>query len=73
LDDDSVFGPDDLRAMTTAFDFALDQLGLIDRTDAATELVAKRIIAIAKQGERDPVKLCEGALSSFTDGDAKAS
>jgi hypothetical protein len=70
LDNDSAFGPDDLRAMTTAFEAALDKLGLKDRTDPATELVAKRIIALAKRGERDPAKLCEGVVRSFTDGDA---
>jgi hypothetical protein len=47
------FGPDDLSAMTAAFEGALAKLGLKDRTDPATELVAKRIIALAKQGERD--------------------
>jgi len=58
--------------MTTAFEAALDKLGLKDRTDPATELVAKRIIALAKQGERDPVRLCEGALRSFDDDAAEA-
>jgi hypothetical protein len=66
------FGPDDLQAMTAAFEAALDKLGLKDRTDAATELVAKRIIALAKRGERDPVKLCEDALR-FDDDAAEAS
>jgi hypothetical protein len=67
----NAFGPDDLRAMTTAFESALDKLGLKDRTDAATELVAKRIIALAKRGERDPAKLCEDALR-FDDDVAEA-
>jgi hypothetical protein len=73
LDSNSAFGPDDLAAMTAAFEAALDKLGLKDRTDPATELVAKRIIAMAKQGERDPVKLCEAVVRSFTDGNAAAS
>jgi hypothetical protein len=72
LPSDKSFGPDDLRAMATAFEKALDKLGLKDRTDAVTELVAKRIIALAKQGERDPVKLYEGAMKSFTEGAAEA-
>jgi hypothetical protein len=59
--------------MTTAFDSALDKLGLIDRTDGVTELVAKRIIALAKQGERDPARLCDGALRSLNDDTAAAS
>lgn len=60
LDSNSVFGPDDLRAMTAAFDSALTKLGLKDRTDPATELVAKRIIALAKRGERDLRKAMRG-------------
>jgi hypothetical protein len=37
--------------METAFEAALDKLGLKDRTDPATELVAKR----PSECERDPV------------------
>jgi hypothetical protein len=37
-----------------------------------TELVAKRIIALAKQGERDPARLCDGALRSLNDDTAAA-
>jgi hypothetical protein len=37
-------------------------LKLADRADLATEIVAKRIIELAKQGERDPDRLCERAL-----------
>jgi hypothetical protein len=47
---DPTFRPDDLRAMETAFEAALDKLGLKDRTDPATELVAKR----PSECERDP-------------------
>jgi hypothetical protein len=63
---DAAFGPDDLEAMTAAFDEALRRLGLKDRTDKITELVASTIIAFARYGERDPRKLCEGALASLT-------
>jgi hypothetical protein len=62
---DAAFGPDDLAAMGAAFDDALRRLGLNDRTDKMTELVARKIISIAKQGERDPVRLCEAALRAF--------
>ena len=58
--------------MATAFEAAIDNLGLKDRTDGASELVAKRIIALAKRGERDPAKLCEGALRFFNDGETQA-
>jgi hypothetical protein len=32
-------------------------LGLTDRTDPVTELVAKKIIELANRGERDPLRL----------------
>jgi len=61
---DASFGPEDLEAMTVAFDEALRRLGLKDRTDKVTELVATTIIAFARYGGRDPRKLCEGVLAS---------
>jgi CRP-like cAMP-binding protein len=45
------------------FEDALATLGLINCNDPATTIVAKRIIAVASQGERDPVRLREAALS----------
>ncbi|HML11979.1 MAG TPA: hypothetical protein VK456_01650 [Xanthobacteraceae bacterium] len=63
---DAVFAPDDLEVMTAAFDEALRRLGLKDRTDKVTELVARNIIALAKYGERDPAKLCDGVLTSLS-------
>lgn len=65
LQNDHAFGPDEIAILTSAFEGALTKLGLVDRTDPATEMVASRIIALAKQGERDPLKLRDGALSSL--------
>jgi hypothetical protein len=39
-------------------------LGLPDQ-GVANEIVARRIIAIANAGERNPDLLCEGALKKF--------
>jgi hypothetical protein len=50
--------------MTAAFDEVLRKLGLKDRTDRVTELVARKIIVFAKCGERDPAELCDGVLAS---------
>ena len=41
------------------------ELRLVDRTDPATQLVAKRIIELAQQGERDPIRLREGAVKGI--------
>jgi hypothetical protein len=40
-------------------------LGLADRGDLANELIAKRIIELAKTGERNPDLLCESAAKEF--------
>jgi hypothetical protein len=55
------FGPDEIKVLATAFDAALLELGL-GRTDTAALLVAKRIMALAQGGERDPTLLREGLL-----------
>jgi hypothetical protein len=45
---------------------ALSRLGLVDRTDPATMAVAKLIIEFAKEGERDPERLCALALKQLS-------
>jgi hypothetical protein len=59
LDDPRAFGPNDLNAMGQALTDALTKLGLNDRSDAMVEIVARRIIRAALDGERDPIKLSE--------------
>ena len=55
------FPPEVTRAMGVAFENACARLGL-SGDDEASEAVAKKIIALAQQGERDPAVLCERAL-----------
>jgi len=38
---------------------------LADRGDLTNEIIAKRIIELAKAGERNPDLLCEGVLKEF--------
>ncbi len=57
-----VFGPDEITVLTTAFEDTLRTLRLADRADPATEIIAKKIIELAQQGERDPVRLRERAI-----------
>jgi hypothetical protein len=44
---------------------ALRKLELVDRKDHITLTVAKLIIGLAKQGERDPKKLCDRAVKTL--------
>jgi hypothetical protein len=62
LENDQAFGPEDVVDLTAAFEAALSRLGLVDRGDPLTSVVAKAIIELAKDGERDPKRLCDGAL-----------
>jgi hypothetical protein len=51
------FGPEEIEAMTTAYEAALLDLGLVNRDDPITEIVATAIVGIASMGERDPTAL----------------
>jgi hypothetical protein len=48
---ESVFEPEAIERMTTAYEQALKVLQLTDRQDPITELVAREIIAFAEMGE----------------------
>jgi hypothetical protein len=66
LEHDHAFGPEDIASLSAAFEAALSKLGLVDRTDPATMAVAKLIIEFAKEGERDPERLCTLALKHLS-------
>jgi hypothetical protein len=55
--------PEAKRVMGVAFEMACVALRLNGRGDCTREALAKRIIALAKAGERNPDRLCEGALN----------
>ena len=59
------FGPDAIAVLAVALEDALRQLRLVDRNDPAVTMVAKRIIELAKRGERDPVRLRDQTVRSF--------
>jgi hypothetical protein len=59
------FGPDETASMSEAYETALKRLGLIDRTDPVTELVAAKIIEIARGGERSAIRICDQALKEL--------
>lgn len=61
----SAFGPEEIERMTTAYEDALRVLGLTDRADPLTEILAKKIIEIAQTGERDPAKIRAKAVAAI--------
>ena len=48
--------------MTEAFDPTLRQLGLSDRTDPITELLAAKVIQVFRLGERDPKTISDRTI-----------
>jgi hypothetical protein len=61
----TAFGPDEIAVMVAAFEDALRELKLANRADPATEIVARKIIELAKQGERDPGRLRERVVRAL--------
>ena len=59
------FGPEDIEILSNVFEEAVRELRLVDRTDPATQLVGKRIIELAQQGERDQIRLREMAVKGI--------
>ena len=57
------FGPEVTSVMGEAFDAACRELHHTGRAEMIREVVARRIIAAARRGELDPVRLRTAALS----------
>ena len=54
-----------MRAMGAAFDQACDALGIFGTSVTAREIVAKRIIEVAKMGETRPIRLYQHAVDGL--------
>jgi hypothetical protein len=61
-----VFDDKDIRAMGTAFDQACRSLRNFAHFERVRELVAKRIIEAAINGERDPIRLHWQAVMGYS-------
>jgi len=55
-------GAEEVEILTAAFNRALRLLGLVDRNDPLTELIAREVIEIGATGVRDPVEICKIAI-----------
>jgi hypothetical protein len=62
--DGQSFDPETIRVMGIAFEMTRVALRIEDRTDPVVEIITKRIIELAKEGERNVDRLCDGALDS---------
>jgi hypothetical protein len=59
------FDDETIRVMGIAFEMARAALRVADREELLNEVMANRIIELAKAGERDADVLCEGALKGL--------
>ena len=62
---DTAFGPEDIERLVLAYEQTLRALGLKDRNDAITQLVAEKIIAIGRTGIEDPAEISKLVLKQF--------
>jgi hypothetical protein len=62
---DVSFDPEITRIMGQAFESACKALHDVGQPEVVNTVIAKRIIAIAKTGERDPIRLCDRTLQAF--------
>lgn len=60
------FDPEALSAVVAAYDAVLRELGLSEGDDAGTRIVARRVVEIASQGERDPERLKVATLEALS-------
>jgi hypothetical protein len=60
-----VFAPEEVAMLGKVFDDLLQTLGLVDRKDPMTEIVAKKLIDLANTGIREPDRLKALTLQAF--------
>jgi hypothetical protein len=60
-----VFGPEATAAMSEAFDAACKELHIADQSKTVRTLIATLIIAAARGGELNPVRLRTAAVEGF--------
>jgi hypothetical protein len=60
------FEPEEVAVLGKVFDEVLQTLGLVDRQDPLTTMVAKSLVEYAKAGIRDPDRLKALTVQAFT-------
>ena len=70
--DGQKFDPETKRVMGVAFEMTRAALRLTDRNDPIIEIIAKKIIELAKAGERNADLLCDRALKDLRESPPQA-
>ena len=61
----SALEPEEIRRITEAYEQALHALCVKDRDDPLTEMIAKKIIKIAKTGIHDPTQIAARVIKEL--------
>ena len=59
------FGQMEIETMSAAYESALINLGIANRADPITELIAKAIVNVVATGERDPTVVEQRAINAL--------
>lgn len=59
------FDPESTQSLCLAFDKVCSGVAERNRSEFVKELIARRVIALAERGERDPDKLAQAAASAL--------
>ena len=66
--DGEQFDRETQRVMGLAFELTRAALRISNQDDIAPEIIAKKVIELAKGGERDPERICDYALVNLLHG-----
>ena len=69
----NTFGPEEIERLVTAYEQTLRALGLKDRSDPITQIVAEQIIEVGRLGIEDPEEISSWLLTSWDVGAADES
>jgi hypothetical protein len=61
----SPLGPEEIAILIDAYERTLRKLGLVDRNDPITELVAKKVIEMAQRGVREAQQLSDMTMKEL--------
>ena len=62
---EACFSPEEVSVLATTFENILSDLGLMDHNDPAAVMVARRIIKLARHGERNPAQIRKQVVYLF--------
>jgi hypothetical protein len=64
--EDAAFGPDEIAIMVAAYELGLTHINASGHNDPTAETLARKIVMLVKQGERDPDRLEQRAIEMMS-------